>query len=196
MAQGNTAYKNDPAWISWLALVNAETKALSDHFSHASIKELDDALKEHRHKFDDVDEYRGSLKPKHMLRANYPVDIYYVGPLIRSWCMTFEAMLQILKLIAHSSNFKNVNERLARIMAIRQGLNLYNSKLTDWNDMKLTYSKWAVAVTYQADSGRFEIAENKYVDVLDAFCHSVRSLIQHAHVTHAPGACNARVWRM
>ena len=42
------------------------------------------------------------------------------GPLIRTWCMTFEAMLQLLKKIAHNSNYKNVICRLARIYGIRQ----------------------------------------------------------------------------
>ena len=38
--------------------------------------------------------YDGCLKPKHFMNANYPVDILNMGPCIRSWCMTFEAMLQ------------------------------------------------------------------------------------------------------
>ena len=178
--QNNTTYLTDPAWLSWLALVDCETKALADHFDgRASLNALDDSLLKHRRKFKAVKEYEGCLKPKHLLRANYPWDIWYTGPLIRTWCMTFEALLQVLKNIAHNSNYKNVNERIAKIWAIRTALSHHDSKLTHWNDMKLTYSKWTAAVK-SGDDG-FELIElNKHVEKLDEFCKSVRPAM---HVT-------------
>jgi hypothetical protein len=179
--QKNTVYLNDPAWLSWLALVDCETKALADHFDSPALTALDNSLLEHRRRFKAVKEYEGCLKPKHLLRANYPWDIWYTGPLIRTWCMTFEAVLQVLKNIAHNSNYKNVNERIARIWAIRTALSQYDSKLTHWNDMKLTYSKWTAVV--KSGHNGIELVPNKHVTELDEFCKSVRPC----------GACNAHV---
>ena len=164
-------------------LVECETMALADHHSNASVGLLDDKILEHRRKFKAVKEYADCLKPKHILRANYAIDILWTGPLIRSWCMTFEAMLQILKLIAHNSNYKDVNARIAKVSAIRQALSLYNSKLTAWNDMKLTYSQWTVAVTASCDN-EIALVPNKHTTELDEFCMSVRAQL----VTRTPRA--------
>ena len=53
-------------------------------------------------------EYHGTEKPKLLLCANYPVDYYKQGPLVRLWCMHFETVLLFLKEIAANSNYKNV----------------------------------------------------------------------------------------
>ena len=105
-------YEKDPAWLSWLALVKFETMAAADSLQVASLLELDRLQMEHHKRFFAVREYEGCEKPKLLLRANYPVDVWYTGPLIRTWCMTFEATLQVLKRIARHSNYKNVEKRI------------------------------------------------------------------------------------
>lgn len=109
-----TAYLKDPAWLSWLALVNVETAAVAHSFTtgpHGSIVALDDLQLKHHTLFQKVKEYKNADKPKLMWRANYPCDILLTGPLIRTHCMTFEAMLQVLKKIAANSNYKNIVKR-------------------------------------------------------------------------------------
>ena len=76
-----------------------------------SIVALDDLQLEHHRLFLKVKEYEGTEKPKLMMRANYPRDIELTGPLIRTHCLTFEAMLQVLKRMAANSNYKNIVKR-------------------------------------------------------------------------------------
>ena len=152
--QKNTQYKHDASWKSWLALVEVETYALRDQFDMASIRKLDQLQLAHIEKFQAVAQYSGAEKPKHYMRANYPVDIWHTGPLIRSWCMTFEAMLQVLKHIASNSNYKNVCMRMVRIVAIRQGLMLYDQKVADWNQIEITLN--GSALTIEPDGRAFK----------------------------------------
>ena len=154
MKQKNTKYKHDASWKSWLALVEVETYALRDQFDMASIRKLDQLQLAHIEKFQAVAQYSGAEKPKHYMRANYPVDIWHTGPLIRSWCMTFEAMLQVLKHIASNSNYKNVCMRMVRIVAIRQGLMLYDQKVADWNQIEITLN--GSALTIEPDGRAFK----------------------------------------
>ena len=112
--QGNTAYLTDKAWLSWLALIAVETAANAQSFTtgdNGTIVKLDDLQLDHHTKFMKVEAYKGAEKPKLMMRANYPVDILNTGPLIRTECLTFEAMLQVLKRIAGHSNYKNIIKR-------------------------------------------------------------------------------------
>ena len=141
-----TAYQLDPAWISWLALVEVETFALRDGFLPSDLLKLDDQQKTHLELFQAVPEYKDAEKPKHWLRANYPIDIWNTGPLIRTWCMTFEAMLQTLKDIAANSNYRNVCKRMATIYALRTGLLLKGQKLTYWNATQLTFQGSPIVV--------------------------------------------------
>ena len=141
-----TAYQQDPAWISWLALVEVETFALRDGFLPSDLLKLDDQQKTHLELFQAVPEYKDADKPKHWLRANYPIDIWNTGPLIRTWCMTFEAMLQTLKDIAANSNYRNVCKRMATIYALRTGLLLKGQKLTHWNATQLTFQGSPIVV--------------------------------------------------
>lgn len=86
------------------------------------------------------------------LRYNYPVDELYLGPMIRTWCMTFEAVLQILKLIASYSNYKGVCKRMARIWAIRQGLMLQDKKMHDIFAVDLSYSTPSITVAIHMET--------------------------------------------
>ena len=73
-----------------------ETAELADSFTKPSIENLDKLQLKHHKLYFEVPEYTGSEKPKFFLRVNYPVDILYTGPMIRTWCMSFEALLQVL----------------------------------------------------------------------------------------------------
>ena len=135
-------------------MVAAETAALADSFDGASRRELTLLQMFHHEKFKGVTEYEGTEKPKTFLRANYAADIEYTGPLIRTWCMSFEAMLQILKQIAQNSNYKNVEERMARIWSIRAGLMLLDGKLSALYELKLTYA--TTPTTFDRNGMRLE----------------------------------------
>ena len=56
--------------------------------------------------------------------ANYPVDILNCGPLIRFWCMTFEAAIQLLKSFLTNCNYKDHIKRLATMWGIHTALQL------------------------------------------------------------------------
>ena len=174
---------------------------MADQFTFASIKTLDNLIQEHATKFLQVEEYSGCEKPKLWLRNTYPVDIFHMGPLIRSWCMTFEAILQVLKHIAAHSNYKNVEARMARVWAIRQGLMLKEAKLSKWNEMKTTYARHAftVSCTSQENDMRSNVPLDSIYQMVRAFsgCNAhVLCLVtctQPARVTRALPTCYARL---
>ena len=56
--------------------------------------------------------------------ANYPVDILNCGPLIRYWCMTFEATIQVLKAFLEHCNFRDHLKRIAIMWGYYTALNL------------------------------------------------------------------------
>ena len=114
---------------------------------------LDSKLQAHHNRFLEVKEYADCEKPKLYLRYNYPVDEAYLGPMIRTWCMTFEGVLQILKLIASHSNYKGVCKRMARIWGIRQGLMLVQGKMADIFSVDLSYASPSITVAMDRETG-------------------------------------------
>ena len=60
MPQKNRAYLSDPAWISWKALVEAETFAVREQFTLEDTITLDDLLLDHQRKRALVTEYKGT----------------------------------------------------------------------------------------------------------------------------------------
>ena len=141
MWQGITSYKTDLVWLSWLALVEFETAAASDAFAlPEGADHLEELRLRHWRAFKAVPEYADCWKPKHFLRANYAVDLQYMGPLVRSSCLSFEALIQVLKRIAKNSNFKCVNKRIARVWAIRHGLMLHDDELSSFSDAVIRFS--------------------------------------------------------
>lgn len=116
-----------------------------------SITRLDDLQLSHHTAFLAVPEYSGCQKPKHMMSANYPVDVLNTGPLVRTWCMTFEAMLQLLKGIASNSNYKDVIKRMATLWSLRTGLELLDEKLAHWSESYVVKKEGNLSVTYRHD---------------------------------------------
>ena len=185
LAQKVTAYKEDPVWISWLALVECETLAFAESTSRDACVLLDQKIRHHHVCFQAVEKYSDSEKPKMFLRYNYPVDQLYVGPLIRTWCMTFEGILQVLKLIAHNSNYKGVCKRMARIWAIRSGLMLHDKKLSQVTSTSLTYSKPSVTVILDGECGELRVMADECGGIgatqeLDAFGQQVTRMHAYA----------------
>ena len=150
---------SDKAWKSWLALVEFETMAARECFRVRDISALDELQMDHHSKFFMVREYEGCEKPKLLMRANYPVDVFHTGPLIRTWCMTFEAHLRILKAIAHNSNYKNVEKRMAHIYAIRCGLMLSDQALSKWSHVTSTVD---FALTVQLDGEELSVIDEPH----------------------------------
>ena len=90
-----TSYADDPEWKSWLALVEMSLLGLSDRFTPMTVVMLDQSVIHHLECFSAVDHYTGCEKPKHFLATNFAPDIFNMGPLIRNWCMSFEAIYQV-----------------------------------------------------------------------------------------------------
>ena len=146
--QGVADYEDTAEWRSWCALVKFETMALCDQFMVMALFELDTLQMEHHRLYREVDEYKNTEKPKLYLRANYPVDILMTGPLTRTWCMTFEAQLRILKRIAENSNYKDLEGRLAKIWSYRAGLIMHDEQLSRWADTIVQYSSPPYSVVF------------------------------------------------
>eukprot|EP00965_Chrysotila_dentata_P240871 6203957-Pleurochrysis_carterae.AAC.2 len=163
---GNTEYVTDPAWLSWTALVDVTTAALSDCFMVSddqskadSITRFDDLQLAHHAAFLKVKEYKGCIKPKHFMSANYPVDVLNTSPLVRTWCMAFEAMLQLLKWIAANSNYKDVVKRMATLWGIRTGLELLDEKLAHWSESFILKRDEDITLQLMSDNS-VEFSEN------------------------------------
>ena len=59
--QNITAYKTDPAWLSWLALVEVETAAMAQSFTFPdSLVALDNLQLNHHKLYTEVKEYEGT----------------------------------------------------------------------------------------------------------------------------------------
>ena len=86
-------------------------------------------------------------------------------------------MLQILKIIARSSNYKNVEERMARVWAIRQALALYFDKLSSWGELEMTYASEAISV----DSHGIGTDESGRTHTVNEFGRFVCARMPHTH---------------
>lgn len=53
-SKGITAYRHDPVWLSWCALVDAHVAGFGDFFTPQSLVELDDKLLLHHRLFNKV----------------------------------------------------------------------------------------------------------------------------------------------
>ena len=107
-------------------------------------------------------EYKGTEKPKLLLRANYPVDYYKTGPLVRMWCMNFEGVLLFLKEIAANSNYKNVVERMVAIWAMRTGLALYHDFLSEAHTTELKFL--GEPMTVRCDDGKLTVLDEEVAE--------------------------------
>ena len=203
-----TEYKTDPAWLNWCALVDFTLAATADSFViPQSVVKLDDKYIDWLEKFNNVPEFQGCMKPKDMMAANYAPDIIETGPLIRSltcleplvpaacsslpcldiytaacartWCMTFEALYQIVKKIAENSNHKNFLFRLADIWQLRSGLDLLDQTASRWNEFTVTLQADPVVVHYSLDHRIIPLEGNK-----DATMH--HHLFFQQVMNHAP----------
>ena len=186
--QGIKSYKTDPVWLSWLALVAFESAAAADAFVFPEgADNLDQLFRKHFEAFRAVPQYTDCWKPKHYLRANYAADIASMGPPIRSSCLSFEALIQVLKRIAKHSNFKCVNKRIAHVWAIRHGLMLHDDALSSWSDAVINFTNEPLPVTVCDNGANMATRKGKLLEFEQAvrvYPHVTRAR-PHARYMHA-----------
>src|SRR5277367_6564447 len=72
------------------------------------------------------------LRPKHHFLIHYPRCIRLVGPLIRFWCMRFEAKHNFFRRLSHIvCNFRNISKTMAMRHQMMQCYNIYSRKSID-----------------------------------------------------------------
>ena len=122
-------------------------------------------------------------------------------PTSRTWCITFEALYQILKKIATNCNYKNILLRICDIWQLRQGLEMIDEISARWFTCKVTLLEEAKSFYYDLDR-QLSLLENDGEDspfMSSPFMTQVRAL--RSHVTrrtiarYAPRDCTLRAVR-
>lgn len=104
---------DDPHWITFLSLLEIMAICFSHKVTFNSVINLKQLVKEHLTSFKRV--YAGArILPKQHYLVHLPTQIMMFGPLIRSWCMRFEAKHAYFKDLSRKiKNFKNLPLSLA-----------------------------------------------------------------------------------
>jgi len=111
--------RSNPAWRSWLKLVELFSLAVLHTLTVDDIQRMDDLVLEHSRLFDLVPEYNGLKRPKHHFCSHLALDVWRFGPPRGYWCFGFEHFNQIIKKGAQSSNWKNTTLSVMRYWAAR-----------------------------------------------------------------------------
>ena len=127
-------------WLSWLQLVKVTVLTLKYSYTMAEVRQLDESIVEHQRIFTSINEYELLYKPKHHFTTHLPHDIVMYGPLRHFWCFRFEAMNQVIKLIAQGSNYMNLNKRIADYWCFKSAADYKSGKLSSWGQPQITSS--------------------------------------------------------
>ena len=109
----------DPAWRSWLKLVELFAYVVQHEIGCADIEVIDDLVLEHSAAFDAVPQYNGLKRPKHHFLSHLASDIWRYGPPRGYWCFGFEAFNRLIKRGAMRSNWKNTTLSIMQYWSAR-----------------------------------------------------------------------------
>ena len=104
----------NPAWHSWVKLVELFTLAAQHELHVDDIERIDDLVLDHSARFDCVPEYNGFKRPKHHFCSHLALDAWRFGPPRGYWCFGFEHFNQRIKKGANASNWKNTTTSVMR----------------------------------------------------------------------------------
>ena len=113
------AMRADPAWLSWLKLVELFAHVVQHSLHVDDIERIDDMVLEHSRLFDEVPQYNGLKRPKHHFLCHLAGDIWRYGPPRGYWCFGFEAFNRVIKTGGKHSNWKNVTLSVMRYWSAR-----------------------------------------------------------------------------
>lgn len=114
----------DPAWKSWLKLVEIFAHVVQHEIPCADIELIDDLVLDHSAAFDQVPEYHGLKRPKHHFMCHLAADIWRYGPPRGYWCFGFEAFNKVIKRGAQRSNWKNTTLSIMQYWSARSARTL------------------------------------------------------------------------
>ena len=99
--------EDSPHWRCFMSLLEIMGICFSMKISYTAVLNLKRIIKEHLIVFKDT--YRARILPKQHYLVHLPSQIMMFGPLIRTWCMRFEAKHAYFKDVARRlKNFKNL----------------------------------------------------------------------------------------
>ena len=116
--------RSNPAWLSWLKLVEIFTLVIQHELHVDDIETIDDLVLEHSKLFDNVPEYNGLKRPKHHFLSHLALDIWRFGPPRGYWCFGFEAFNRVIKRGAQRSNWKNTTVSVLKYWSARSARSL------------------------------------------------------------------------
>ena len=111
--------RDDPAWASWLKLVELFNVTILHELHTDDVARIDDLQLEHQRLFDLVPEYAGLKRPKHHFCVHLGLDLWRYGPGRGYWCFGFEAFNRVIKGGAQLSNWKNTTVSIMRYWSAR-----------------------------------------------------------------------------
>jgi hypothetical protein len=119
---------DDPIWQCWLLHVHYASILMQHSITAEQISLADELIFKHQTALLAIEEYVYMYKPKHHFACHYPPDILNFGPPRHYWCMRFEAMNQIFKIIAVGGNYHNTCWRCAIFWCRRTAQERYEGK--------------------------------------------------------------------
>ena len=120
----NDEIRANPAWISWVKLVELFTHSVQHKMHCDDLELIDDLVLEHSRLFDEVPEYNGLKRPKHHFLSHLVMDIWRFGPPRGYWCFGYEGFNRVIKDGAKRSNWKNVTLSIMRYWSARSARSL------------------------------------------------------------------------
>jgi len=173
--------ESHPAWKSWRAHAAWFSMAMSGSFDNANVLEFDRAIYEHQRLYLAVKQYTGRYKPKHAMAARLPLDILNCGPLVKTWCMSEEAMNGEVTRMAVGGNFKDLYFRICNIWVFKSGLGLMRGDPAHWGATIVELERDFEVVTL-TDTDETVAADSLVAPLFGTFLHRNAS-IQAAHIS-------------
>ena len=121
---GNLIPEEGERWQLFTLLIQAAMIVLSPMVNKNSLGVLEGLIEEHHTLF--CTHYPGrSVIPKMHYLVHYPKHMYLFGPMVRTWCMRYEAKHRYIKrLAAFIGNFTNLPFSMAERMLLHEHLSL------------------------------------------------------------------------
>lgn len=128
---GDQVPTDDPHWQLLLSLLDVMSLVFASAISEGATYYLQSLISDHMQMFVELFP-NNRLRPKHHFLTHYPRCIRLVGPLIRFWCMRFEAKHNFFRRLSHIvCNFRNISKTMAMRHQMMQCYIIYSRKSID-----------------------------------------------------------------
>ena len=157
---GDRVPEDDQHWKLLLSLSDCMSMIFAPAINREATYYLQQIIKDHLELF--VDVFPGvKVRPKQHYLTHYPRCIRLVGPLIRFWCMRFEAKHNFFRRLSHIvGNFKNICKTMAYRHQWSVCDRMYSNEPLD--ESSLEVGSGTVVFLANHDHGRF-ISQNLHI---------------------------------